>query len=189
MAEDEGTVVAGGNRRRVQVRQPRHGGWTKRGRQRFLDELAATCNVTAACAATGLSTTGAYRLRKRDPAFAALWAEAIAIGYDRLEQGMLRYALGTVNALTVNADRPGPLDGTPGEAPVTEAAGGGIQIGAIRLGDVQVALQLLHRYAETARNGRPMAARATPPASAEETNAYLERKLASLAKRMAPDAG
>jgi hypothetical protein len=186
---DRGSTVAGGNRRRVQVRQARRGGWTKAERQRFLDALAATCNVTASCAAAGLSTNGAYKLRKRDPAFAALWIEAIAIGYERLEEAMLRYALGTVNALAINPDRPGPLDGVSDGSGKGEDSGGGLQIGAVRVGDLQVALQLLHRYAETAKNGGSMAQRTVAAASAAETDAYLRQKLDSLAKRMHPDAG
>lgn len=60
-------------------KRPRHDGWTERRRQRFLEVLAATANVTLACAATGKSKCGAYALRRRDEDFAEAWDEAIAM--------------------------------------------------------------------------------------------------------------
>lgn len=78
----------------VQVRQPNGNGWTKARRARFLDELAATCNVTAAARAAGKDARNAYRLKQRDGEFARLWAEAFAAGRERLHEALIARALG-----------------------------------------------------------------------------------------------
>jgi hypothetical protein len=69
-------------------------GWTKAKRTRFLDTLAATAHVRMAAKAAGMGPQAAYKLRRRDPAFAALWAAALELGYERLETGLLARALG-----------------------------------------------------------------------------------------------
>ena len=58
---------------------PRNG-WTSAKRGAFLDELAASCNVTRAAAAAGMGRDAAYGLRRRDPVFAEAWAAAIEQG-------------------------------------------------------------------------------------------------------------
>ena len=60
----------------------RRNGWTPSRRAKFLECLAATPNVLRACAAAGISREAAYRLRRRDPAFALAWADALRQGYD-----------------------------------------------------------------------------------------------------------
>lgn len=87
-------TVGGGNRRRVQVRKVREGGWTQERRRAFLDHLAACSNVTRAVKAVGLSNAAAYELRARDPEFAAAWDEALEAGYTTLESMMLERATG-----------------------------------------------------------------------------------------------
>lgn len=67
--------------------------WTKQRRERFLVELAASCNVSAAARAAEMHTTSAYNLRSRDPEFRAAWSEALAQGYERLELAMLERAI------------------------------------------------------------------------------------------------
>ena len=62
----------------------RHDGWTGARRRTFLDVLANTANVTAACAAVGKYKSGAYALKKRDAEFAAAWDDAIAIAIGAL---------------------------------------------------------------------------------------------------------
>ena len=86
--------VGGGNRRRVQVRKVREGGWTQERRRAFLDQLAACSNVTRAVKAVGLSNAAAYELRARDPDFAAAWEDALETGYTTLESMMLERATG-----------------------------------------------------------------------------------------------
>lgn len=59
------------------ARTIRRDGWIAARRQRFLDCLAARCDVSRACQAVGLSRQSAYRLRARDPGFAAAWDGAL----------------------------------------------------------------------------------------------------------------
>lgn len=77
---------------RVQVRRVRRDGWTKKRRQLFLDRLAATCCVGEALEATGMGASSLHRLRKRDPAFAEAWEDALTGHFDEVELGLLRYA-------------------------------------------------------------------------------------------------
>ena len=59
--------------------------WSARAEAAFLETLAASANVTAAAEAAGFSTTAIYRRRLNDARFAARWAEAMEVGYTRLE--------------------------------------------------------------------------------------------------------
>ena len=54
------------------------GGWSGARIVTFIITLAASGRVTRAAAATGLSRKSSYALRRRDPAFARLWDQAIA---------------------------------------------------------------------------------------------------------------
>jgi hypothetical protein len=69
------------------------GAWTQGIRARFFAELANSCNVKAACRAVGMSVSGAYMLRDRDPSFRLGWRRGIAQGYAKLELQMLERAL------------------------------------------------------------------------------------------------
>lgn len=57
----------------------RHDGWTPERRIKFLDHLASRGNVRAACAHAGMSAEAAYRLRRREAAFARAWAAALGL--------------------------------------------------------------------------------------------------------------
>ena len=52
----------------------------------FLDALSRTGNVSRAAGETGLERRRLYAKRKEDPAFAAAWAEAAALGAALLEE-------------------------------------------------------------------------------------------------------
>lgn len=86
-----GTGGAGGGKR-VQIARARMRGWSPRVETRFLTALTATCNVKAACAEVGLTPASAYNHRRRWPAFATRWDEAIRLGYDQLEMGLIEAA-------------------------------------------------------------------------------------------------
>lgn len=58
-------------------------------RGRFLNELAATSNVTAAAGVGGVSASHAYKVRSQEPAFARAWREALLEGYEHLEMELL----------------------------------------------------------------------------------------------------
>ncbi|MBJ6122728.1 hypothetical protein [Sphingomonas mollis] len=64
-------------------------------RQRFLEVLAATANVTRSAVEAGVEARACYRLRQRDAGFAAAWEAALDEGYVRLEASLLATAMGT----------------------------------------------------------------------------------------------
>lgn len=71
----------------------RHDGWTRERRVKFLDHLAATGNVRAACARAGKSAEAAYRLKRREPAFARAWAAALALACEAGEEVLATRAI------------------------------------------------------------------------------------------------
>ncbi len=93
---DDDVVLRAGRNRVLQKRRI-PGGWTKARRIRFLDHLAATCNVRAAVETVGLSMSSLYAMRRRDDAFAEEWRMALLAGYDRLEGELLRKAIAVLN--------------------------------------------------------------------------------------------
>lgn len=76
-----------------QKRRARKDGWTMERRARFLEALSECCNVLEACRAAEISRNNAYALRRRDPGFAAEWAEALEQGYAELEMMLLRQSI------------------------------------------------------------------------------------------------
>lgn len=86
------------------VRRPRRYEWTKAREKAFFTALAETCNVTLSAEAAGMSAAGAYWRRKRDAAFRAGWADAIATAYQRLELVMLDRALNGTEKIVVRKD-------------------------------------------------------------------------------------
>lgn len=157
--------LARGRGGKPQERATGSGGWTKKRRAAFLDALAATCNVTHAAAAAGLSTTSAYNLRRRDGAFGLLWAGALEAGWLRLEDELLARALGTACA-------PENPDGVRLEPP-TEA---------VREFDPDLAIRLLKMRAS---NGPRAGRRARPAATQDEVDAELLRRLDAIARQEA----
>lgn len=105
-------VAAKGGRMRLQT--PRSDGWTKERRERFLETLATTANVTRACAAAGLTTSSARRLRRRDGEFSMLWEQMLAEGRERLNEKLLSRALGQYRSV----DNP---DISPSDVPDEDA--------------------------------------------------------------------
>lgn len=135
--------------------------WTRARETAFLDHLAATCNVTAACAAVNISACMAYGRRRKDPVFAGAWRAALLTGYDELEAKLLARA----GAATDHARR-------------------GTDAGDF---DADLALKLLAHHgsrmrAQAAGTAKPQnrVRRATP----EETDAAILKQLAALDRRM-----
>lgn len=87
-------VVQGGNRRRTQVRAERKDAFTAEKKQLFLDHLAGCCTILHSAKAAGVALSTFYTHRRRDPEFAQACAEALAVGYERLEAMMLARAAG-----------------------------------------------------------------------------------------------
>ena len=71
----------------VPRQRDRHDGWTEQRQRDFIEGLALTGSVHAAAQRVGMSTEGAYQLRRAPEAeeFAAAWAEALDFGVSRLE--------------------------------------------------------------------------------------------------------
>src|SRR3546814_7610629 len=60
---------------------------------KFLETLAQTCNVSEAARVVGRNLSTVYYLKRRDPAFARAWKQALSIGHEELRALMLRQAL------------------------------------------------------------------------------------------------
>ena len=95
-----------GNGRRVQVKRARPDQWTADTAHRFLTALAGTCNVKMAAEAVGTSTTSAFARRRLDPGFARAWAQALEIGYARLEAALIESACCFFEGEVVPDDNP-----------------------------------------------------------------------------------
>ena len=67
----------------------RHDGWTPERRRLFLDALAGGLVVSRTCATVQMSREGAYKLRRREPAFARAWDEALRSAGRAAEEGWL----------------------------------------------------------------------------------------------------
>ena len=139
--------------------------WSKAMRAAFLDHLAATCNVTQSAAAAGVCKNSVYHIRRRDPAFAAKWEEALALGYQMIETRLLGHVLSGLGRTDCLRDAG---EGQP----------------AI---DFESALRLLtqHRNAQ----GKPHKGRQPGFAAPEETDAMLLKRLRVIEARRAREAG
>ncbi|WP_213982623.1 hypothetical protein [Sphingomonas sp. dw_22] len=164
--------IGNGRRRPAQVKRVRKDGCTRKRRACFLDVLALTCNVRLAAREADLSVTTAYRLRRTDLEFAALWREALIAGYERLETELVQRALQSINAIE-------PGDG--GEEAVAAADA------AVEKMDVNTILKVLAVCRATLDGGGQRGRRDMPHrriATEEETNAALLKKLAVLEKQV-----
>lgn len=91
--------VAGGKTPRVVT--ARANAFTAEKKARFLDMLAATCNVAMSCRETGTADSTVRRHYAEDAGFRAGWDEAVRSGYRNLELRLLERALnGTVKTVT-----------------------------------------------------------------------------------------
>ena len=76
----------------TQIRSTKGHRWSDEAETAFLDQLAATCNVTLAGEACGFSHAALYRRRRNDPVFMQRWDVALAQGYAHLETLLVRRA-------------------------------------------------------------------------------------------------
>lgn len=205
--------ATGQDGRAIQLKRIRSAGWTKAKRKRFLDALAATCNVQMAARAAGVARYNAYNLRKRDPQFAALWQDALVMGYETLETALLEQALHGVNAIEIvptddldpfgpmvpatvanarkRSDTPddtaagGSSDSSVAAEPV--APGSGLTVGPladpVSVTRLQFALALLNRHRGAVEHGGRRV-KAVRTGTAADTDAYLRKRLDALAKRL-----
>ena len=94
---------------------PKRDGWTRTRRRQFLKSLATTANVRRACTDVGLSRQAAYKLRRRDSAFARAWDSALQRARDAEVKAfytqMPEYLLRTVSDMSTMCK---PGERTPG---------------------------------------------------------------------------
>ena len=92
-------ALRGGKRPMLRKRESRS--FTPAKQKGFLAELAATCNVSAACRKARVSKPTVYEHRRKSAAFRAGWREAVREAYAALELMMLERAMnGTVRTVT-----------------------------------------------------------------------------------------
>lgn len=145
----------------IQRRQIRHDGWTVDIRAKFLDVLAATCNVTAAAKAVGKWPDSARALKRRDGEFAQLWAAAFAAGRERLEEELVACALGQIPS----GDNPSAERQEPPAMPFNPV----------------LAMQVLKMQSGT----HPARKRASAPPAQDDVDIALIERLEGLAKALA----
>lgn len=82
--------------------------WSDAAEARFLDALAASCNVRHAAREAGFGQYTVYRRRRTDPAFAARWRVALVQGFHRLEELLLQRATEMLEGVAPDPDTPMP---------------------------------------------------------------------------------
>lgn len=148
-----------------QIRRVRKDGWSARKREIFLDHFASCGNAGEACRAAGMAEGSAYRLRRRDPDFAAQYDEALGFSQSRLIELAIEYAKTGGRMTSVE----------PGEIPPVDMA---------RF-DPELALKIL-RLPRPGANGNPSRVGARPQyASRAELTGAILKGLDALDRRLA----
>jgi len=160
-------VIEGG-RTGPQRRRNRKNGWTKARREAFLAELAQSCNIRRASEIAGLTQSGAYRLRQRDPVFARQWQEALTLGYERLELALLRRALEVIDGMELDE-----------------------RAEQVEKMTVAQAIDVLRQHRESVLRGQARGRRpqGRQVATQEETDAVLLKRIAMIKRQRARRAG
>jgi hypothetical protein len=160
----ESIVIAATNRPLQKQRFTK--GWTKARRERFLDHVAATCNVRAAAEEVGMSQCGLYALRRRDSEFAEQWRMALLAGYDRLEAELLRKAISAMDGVAI---------GDPDK----------VVAGPV---SIEQAIKILDRHQHVLRASGSAVRESRHRATQAETDAELIKRLTALKKRQGQQA-
>lgn len=128
---------------------------TPKKREKFLDSLAKTGNVSKSAKAIGVSRQAIYSLKKSDTEFSDLWDDALETGLDALEEEARRRAYqGTLK-------------------PIYQQ---GKKVGQVREFSDTLMIFLL-------KGGRPQKYRENIKVSVENLDAAIEHQLARLANR------
>ncbi len=83
--------------------------WTRKRTETFFEVLAESCNVRKASAAAGMAHSSAYKRKQRDAPFMARWGEALDIGLDQVEMGLINRAIEGTQTRTVQIGPDGEL--------------------------------------------------------------------------------
>jgi hypothetical protein len=160
--EAERAVVRGNNRRRLQRRRMRHLRFDTARQEVFLNHFAGCGDAREAAAVAGVDHSTVYKHRRKDPVFAAGFAEALEQCYARLEVEAVSQRLKAQQRLRRALDE-GLVTGEVSE-------------------EFERVMTLLNRWDR--RSGRPGVRAVAPekrqPLSFDEAVALLERKLRNL---------
>lgn len=96
---------------RPQMRQVRTNEFTDERKTEFLDEFAATCNVTEAASKVGVHLCTVYKHRRKDPAFRIGWAAAQEQGYAALEAELVRRSCAMLDGRELTEEAQARLSG------------------------------------------------------------------------------
>jgi hypothetical protein len=157
-ADGTEVVIRGAPGRRTQVRRARLHGWSPSVERRFLETLAATCNVTAACEAVGLTQASAYYHRRQWPDFLRAWDQAVETGYLKIEGALIEAACAGMEGLDFDPSAPIP-----------------------RM-NVEQAMHLLHMHKNAVRGLGKAPGRVRRPRSLDEVRASLAAKLDAIGR-------
>ncbi len=168
----------------------RRDGWTPQRQRAFIEALADTGSVEAACRAVDMAQRGAYELRRQPGAegFRAAWEAALSLGVQRIEDVVMDRALNGVEEPVYSY---GKLLGTRqryndrllmfilrNRAPERFAAGGGPK-GLNAVSQMQLARLKKQWIAEHEASKRNV--------SVAEVQASIDRKIEEVRRRMEPE--
>ncbi|MDV3457606.1 hypothetical protein RZN05_11475 [Sphingomonas sp. HF-S4] len=176
-AAGEGRAVRWAKNRNTKIIRTSDARWSVKAEGVFLDELAATANVSAAAAAAGFSTTAIYRRRKMWPEFAEKWQACLDQGYARIETALVELASDSLLGAQVADAGEG---GAGGEGGAADAPAAGASI-ARRAMTIAEAMNLLRLHRASVKGGAPQHydARAKPP-DIEAVRASILRKIEAI---------
>lgn len=97
-------LVLGQCGRIYQMQRARRVRFTRERKQIFLDHFSGSCNLEAAAAAAGVSTSTVREHLRTDPAFAEAFQEALALGYTLLEAEAVRQQRATQEKYRIDPD-------------------------------------------------------------------------------------
>ncbi|HYG29542.1 MAG TPA: hypothetical protein VD887_04935 [Allosphingosinicella sp.] len=135
-------LIAAQNKRELQLQWTRRVKFTPARRETFLAHFAATGDETAAAAKAGVSTDTVYRLRRRDPDFAAAWQAALEAAVTKLDAELVRQRLAAVERMRAAVE-----------------AGAVAALDPEQAAEFERALKLVQRYDRRARGGAAPGAR------------------------------
>lgn len=103
----EGSVIRYG-KDGLQVVRSSGARWTEEAAAKFLDCLAASCNVMLSAETAGFGVETVYKHRREDPVFAQRWQAALEQGYARIEMALVRRAADAMEGLAPDPATPIP---------------------------------------------------------------------------------
>jgi hypothetical protein len=104
----EGTLFYGRGKDGLQLVRSSGKRWSDEAEALFLDQLAASCNVTASAQGAGFTPAAVYKRRRRDPGFAQRWEAALQQGYARLEALLVQRAIEALEGFAPDPETPLP---------------------------------------------------------------------------------